>query len=67
MTPNRNSKKWKELYRTCLIQTCVSNGIEKTVDRLDRYGYRVYKIVDAMPDRIKEAEEYADRLYSAMR
>lgn len=27
----------------------------------------VNKVVDAMPDRIKEAEEYADRLFSAMR
>lgn len=36
--------------------------------RIKVVTYRTkYKEVDAMPDRIKEAEEYADRLFSAMR
>lgn len=69
MKLNRNSKKWKELYRDCLIQTCVYNGIKKIKrgkpDSI--YGYGRETFIDAMPDRIKEAEDYADRLFSAMR
>ena len=33
----------------------------------DYNNYMNIEIVDAMPDRIKEAEEYADKLYSVMR
>ena len=107
MTPNRNSKKWKELYNSKLMFLVDSQGTEKLENYLETtetavhdfnqpiyenktvnwlwlfnreekviVGYEtIPKIierwavrkVDAMPDHIKEAEEYADKLYSAMR
>lgn len=60
MTSNRNSKKWKELYRNTLLANL---GIEDSATWFEKKE----AFSNAMPDRIKEAEEYADRLYEAMR
>ena len=56
MKLNRNSKKWKGLYLERLIKNVLNeNDVGKCV------------IAEASEASIKEAEEYADRLFSAMR
>lgn len=58
MKLNRNSKKWVELYNQRLAEILKENPCA-------RYQFETYTCV--WMGHIKEAEEYADRLFSAMR
>lgn len=69
MKLNRNTKKWKETYNRMLIEIVALKGTKKiSYGKPDRvYGFRRESFISAMPDRIKEAEEYADEIYKALR
>lgn len=60
MKLNRNSKKWKELYLERLIESV-------TIEHGAAWYVKKSAIDKASKEQIKEAEEYADRLFSAMR
>ena len=61
MKLNRNSKKWKEIYNQRVQENF--RLFERAIIS-ERGGMQL--IVSA-EQKIKEAEEYADRLFSAMR
>lgn len=67
---DRSTKKWISLFNERLKELVKEKGFVKdgkwVPHPLEKFvGH--YERIDAMPDRIKEAEEYADKLYSAMR
>lgn len=71
----REDPKWISLYNEKLKELVDKKGFTKSVLKDEPAGgagggnrnASLYKDVDAMPDHIKEAEEYADKLYSALR
>lgn len=69
MKLNRNTKKWKEICNRTLIELVSLKGTKKiSYGKPDRiYGFRRESFISAMPDRIKEAEEYADEIYKALK
>lgn len=64
MKINRTSKKWKELYRQYLLSSAVLDGV---IEQGASWYTKKLVIDRASSNRIKEAEKYADRLFSAMR
>lgn len=61
---DRSTKKWREIYRTTLLSFLMLDGI---IEQGSSWYTKKLAFDRASARRIKEAEEYADKLYSAMR